>query len=99
MISLKQQNQIIDIVSKFNPKMIGIFGSYARGENKANSDLDVLIDFEQDINLLEIIGLEQELTERLGLQVDLITLRSLNPQLQKYVEADLILLPFGVLNQ
>jgi len=99
MISLKQQNQIIDIASKFNPKMIGIFGSYARGENKANSDLDVLIDFEQDINLLEIIGLEQELTERLGLQVDLITLRSLNPQLQKYVEADLILLPFGVLNQ
>lgn len=99
MISLKQQNQIINITSKYNPKLIGIFGSYARGENKANSDLDVLIDFEQDINLLEIIGLEQELTERLGLQVDLITLRSLNPQLQKYVEADLILLPLGVLNK
>jgi len=98
-ISLKQQNQIINITSKYNPKLIGIFGSYARGENKANSDLDVLIDFEQDINLLEIIGLEQELTERLGLQVDLITLRSLNPQLQKYVEADLILLPLGVLNK
>ncbi len=96
MISLKQQNQIIDIASKFNPKMIGIFGSYARGENKANSDLDVLIDFEQDINLLEIIGLEQELTERLGLKVDLIALRSLNPHLKEYVEKDLMVLPLSI---
>lgn len=48
MISPIQQNQIIDITSKFNPKMIGIFGSFARGENNPNSDLDILFDFEQD---------------------------------------------------
>ena len=97
MISLKQQNQIIDITSKFNPKMIGIFGSYARGEHNQNSDLDILIDFEQELNLLEIIGLEQELTEKLGIQVDLITLKSLNPRLKEYVKKDLILLQPGVL--
>ncbi len=90
MISSKQQNLIIDIVSKYQPKMIGIFGSYARGENEQNSDLDILIDFEQPLDLLEIIGLEQELTEKLGIKVDLITLRSLNPQLKEYVEKDLI---------
>ncbi len=90
MISSKQQNLILNIVSKCNPRMIGIFGSYARGENDQNSDLDILIDFEQPLDLLEIIGLEQELTEKLGIKVDLITLRSLNPQLKEYVEKDLI---------
>lgn len=99
MISPKQQNRIIDLTSKYNPKMIGIFGSYARGENEQNSDLDILIDFEQDVNLLEIIGLEQELTESLGIKVDLITFKSLNSQLKKYVEMDLILLPLEVLNR
>jgi hypothetical protein len=52
--------------------MIGIFGSFARGENDRNSDLDILIDVEQPVDLLEIIGLEQELTEKLGIKVDLI---------------------------
>ncbi|WP_299290927.1 nucleotidyltransferase family protein [uncultured Mucilaginibacter sp.] len=96
MLSVTQQNQIIEITSKFNPKLIGIFGSFARGENKPNSDLDILIDFEQDLNLLEIIGLEQELTEVLGIKVDLITLKSLNPALKKYIEKDLILLQLPV---
>ncbi len=90
MISSKQKNQIIDITSRFNPRTIGIFGSYARGDNDQDSDLDILIDFERQIDLLEIIGLEQELTEKLGVKVDLITLRSLNPQIREYVEKDLI---------
>ena len=90
MISLKQQKLILDIVSDYNPKMIGIFGSHARGENDQDSDLDILIDFDQTLDLLEIIGLEQELSEKLGIKVDLITVRSLNPQLKIYVEKDLV---------
>ena len=90
MISSTQKKLILDIVSDFNLKMIGIFGSYARGENDQNSDLDILIDFDQTQDLLEIIGLEQELSEKLGIKVDLITVRSLNPQLKKYVEKDLV---------
>ncbi|WPP49692.1 nucleotidyltransferase family protein [Catalinimonas niigatensis] len=90
MISSKQQKLILDIVSEYKPKTIGIFGSYARGENDQNSDLDILIDFESPVDLLEIIGLEQDLSEKLGIKVDLITVRSLNPQLKEYVEKDLI---------
>lgn len=70
--------------------MVGIFGSYARGDYSANSDLDVLIDFEGRINLLEIIGLEQELTEALGVKVDLVTANSLHKLLKKRIEQDLI---------
>ena len=90
MISLEQQKLILDIVSDYNPRMIGIFGSYARGEDDPNSDLDILIDFDQTPDLLEIIGMEQELSEKLGIKVDLITVRSLNPQLKIYVEKDLV---------
>lgn len=93
MISGIQQNQIIDLSLKLNPIMIGVFGSYDRRENHSNSDLNILIDFKEDINLLDIIGLEQDLTETLGIQVDLITLKFLNVLLKPYVETDLIQIP------
>lgn len=96
MISQIQQDLIIKISSKFNPKLIGVFGSYARNENSISSDLDLLIDFEEDINLLDIIGLEQDLSEALEIKVDLVTVNSLNPQLKIYIEPDLILLPLPV---
>ena len=49
-----------------------------------------LIDFETKVNLLELIGIEQEISERLGIKVDLITLRSVNASLKPYIESDLI---------
>jgi predicted nucleotidyltransferase len=90
MISSAQKNIIIDILSDHKPRMVGIFGSYARGENDEKSDLDILVDFVEPLDLLEIIGLEQQLTERLGIKVDLITLHSLSSHLKHYVEKDLI---------
>jgi len=52
--------------------------------------LDILVDFEEPLNLLEIIGLEQELTEKLGIKVDLITFHSLSPLLKADIEKDLV---------
>jgi len=69
---------------------VGVFGSYARGEQNEKSDLDILIDFETKVDLLELIGLEQELSEMLGVRVDLVTRRSLNSSLKSYIESDLI---------
>ena len=90
MISIKQKEQIKKITSKFKPKMIGIFGSYARNEHTADSDLDVLIDFDLKISLLDLVGLEQELSKELGIKVDLITMKSVNKLLKPYIEKDLI---------
>lgn len=90
MITAFQEKAIKDITSKFNPILIGIFGSYARNEQTAESDLDLLVDFQSKINLLDIIGLEQELSEILGIKVDLITARSVNGLLKTYIEKDLI---------
>ena len=90
MISLQQENIIKAVTQKLKPTLLGIFGSYARGEENEKSDLDILIDFETKVNLLELIGIEQEISERLGIKVDLITLRSVNASLKPYIESDLI---------
>jgi predicted nucleotidyltransferase len=92
MISIQQQNIIKSVTKRYNPTLLGIFGSYARGEESEKSDLDILIDFDAKINLLELIGIEQELSELLGIKVDLITLRSVNASLKPYIESDLIIL-------
>ncbi|WP_026951058.1 nucleotidyltransferase family protein [Algoriphagus mannitolivorans] len=89
-ITEKQKTIIKNVTQKFQPKLIGVFGSYARGDQNKDSDLDILIDFKEKINLLELIGLEQELSELLEIKVDLITQKSLHPPLKPLIEKDLI---------
>ncbi len=69
---------------------MGVFDSFAHGEENENSDLDLLIDFDTKVNLLDLIGLEQELSELLGIKVDIITARSVHPSLKPSIEKDLI---------
>lgn len=90
MITSNQATIIKNVLDRINPTLIGVFGSYARGEENENSNLDLLIDFEQKVDLLELIGIEQELTELLGIKVDLITERSVHSKLKSFIEKDLI---------
>lgn len=71
--------------------MIGIFGSFARGENKQGSDIDILIEFKNPPSLLTLIRLENELTDILGIKVDLVTTGAIkNKRIRKSIKADLI---------
>lgn len=90
MISLQQENIIKAVTQKLKSILLGIFGLYARGEENEKSDLDILIDFRTKVNLLEFIGIEQEISELLGIKVDLIAWRSVNALLKPYIESDLI---------
>lgn len=90
MITARQSEIIRSATQKVNPKMVAIFGSYARGEENPQSDLDILIDFDHTVDLLELIGLEQELSTLLGIKVDLVTYRSVHHLLKPHIEADLI---------
>lgn len=90
MVTQQQVKVIQDITRRHKPTLVGIFGSYARGEQRSNSDMDILIDFGHRVNLLDIVALEEELSERLGVKVDLVTLRSLNHHLKPYIEEDFI---------
>lgn len=88
------QNQlIIDSLRPLHPEQIGIFGSYARGENGLQSDLDILIKLPKPVSLLTLVRVERELSELLRVRVDLVTEGALkNERLRRAVFRDLKLI-------
>jgi uncharacterized protein len=90
MINQTQKNIILNIFQPFEPTMLGVFGSYARSDQNKNSDLDILFDYKKQMNFLDMIGLEQELELKLGIKVDLVSVRSVTESLKKEIENDLI---------
>lgn len=89
MISKELENTIIEHLNPYKPKTISLFGSYVRTDNTSKSDLDILVDFYETVNLLNLIGLEQDLSEILGIKVDLVTEKAVHPKVRKYIEKDL----------
>jgi len=86
----KISDTVISSLKPYNPEKIGIFGSYARNEQNAESDLDILVRFKNVISFLDLVGIEQELSETLGLKIDLVTERALkNEKLKEYIYKDL----------
>ena len=61
---------------------IRIFGSHAKGAAKEASDLDLLVELEEGRDLLDIVGLKQDLEAFLGFKVDVLTERALSPYLR-----------------
>ncbi len=90
MLSEETNQKIIRYLQKYDPVMIGIFGSYARGENLPDSDLDILVNLRARFGLMEYVGMELDLTKLLGVKVDLVTVNALkNERLKKYIYNDL----------
>ena len=68
---------------KFKVKSIGVFGSYSRGEQNDESDIDILVEFSDDsISLFDFIELEDFLAEMLGSKVDLVMKDTLKPRIK-----------------
>jgi len=83
-------SKIINYLLRYNPAQIGIFGSYARGEAEKSSDIDLLVDFKNRFGLLQLVRIERELTDILGIKVDLVTVKALkNKKLKEYILHDL----------
>jgi predicted nucleotidyltransferase len=74
--------QIIPLLKRFGVKRASLFGSLARGEDREDSDIDILVEFEAGKSLLDLAGLKIELEELLGRRVDLLTFNSLHPLLK-----------------
>lgn len=89
------QSEIKNIIMRhlkgFDPIKVGIFGSFARGDNKKGSDIDILVEFKEAPSLLTLIKLENDLSEILGFKVDLVTTGALkNKRIKKSIKKDLI---------
>lgn len=79
-ISVGQHRDIL--AQKYGVEIVGAFGSYVRGEQREDSDLDLLAEILRPISLLEIIGAEIYLTELLGVKVDLVPKRDIREELR-----------------
>ncbi len=62
-------------------RKVAVFGSYVRGEEKPESDIDIIVEFSERKSLLELVRIERELSEVLGIKVDLLTEKSISPYL------------------
>ncbi len=91
MVQSEIKNIILSHLKDFDPIKVGIFGSYARGDNKKDSDIDILVKFKVSPSLLTLIKLENDLSEILGVKVDLVTTGALkNKRIKKSIKKDLI---------
>ena len=85
------QHIILNHLKKYNPAKIGIFGSFARDEDNSDSDIDVLVEFKDTPSLLALIKIENDLSDLLGIKVDLVTTGSLrNKRIKRSIKKDLI---------
>ena len=79
---LKSQKQLLK--EKFQVKKIGVFGSFARGEQSKNSDVDILVEFYEPVGW-EFFDLQDYLEDLLKRDVDLVTKKALKPQIKTVV--------------
>jgi uncharacterized protein len=78
----------LPILRRYGVQRAGVFGSYARGQAGPQSDLDLLVELPPGSSLLDLVGLEQALTDELGVKVEATTYRALHPLLRDRVLED-----------
>ena len=72
--------ELPELRRRWGVRSMGVFGSYARGQQRRGSDLDVLVEFDgRPLSLLRFIELEQHLSDLLGVKVDLVERDTLRP--------------------
>jgi predicted nucleotidyltransferase len=82
-IKLRENKPVLE--EKYSVKSLEVFGSYIRGEQKKSSDLDVLVEFSKTIDLFKYIELEEFMSKKLGVKVDLVMKDTLKPRLKERV--------------
>lgn len=81
------ERKLADLCRRYHVSELSVFGSAARGEMRADSDIDLLVEFlpDAEIGLLEHAGLMLDLAELLGRKVDLVSKRALKPLIRESI--------------
>jgi len=88
---IRQLGEMLPNLQKKYPiKYLGVFGSYIRNEQTPQSDLDVLVEFSKPVTLLEYVRLELELSDALGVRVDLVSKTALKPRIGRHILAEVV---------
>lgn len=93
MVINKSLNEIVNSISsmkefikkEYRAQIVGIFGSFIRGEEKETSDIDILVEFEEEADLFDFVGLSIFLEEKLGRKVDVVPRDTIRPELKDVI--------------
>lgn len=85
-----KRDEILRLAARHGASNVRVFGSVARGEAGARSDVDLLVEMEQGRSLLDLIELNQELETFLERKVDILTDEGLSPYLEQRIHAEAI---------
>lgn len=81
-----------EVKKKYKADIKGIFGSYVRGDNRKESDVDVLVDFEETADLFDLVGLSYFLENELNCNVDIVPQRALREEIKPYILNEILYL-------
>lgn len=81
----ERREAILRLAQQHGATNVRLFGSAARGKERPDSDLDLLVDMELDRSLLDHIALKQDLEDLLGRKIDVVTEKSLHPRIRERV--------------
>ncbi len=87
-LKLLSQNKS-ELEKKFKVSRLALFGSYARGDQRPDSDVDILVDVDPSIGL-EFVGLAERIEQLIELPVELVSRRAVKPRNMKFIEQELI---------
>jgi hypothetical protein len=79
--------EVLELAAARGASRVRVFGSTARGEDRDDSDLDLLVDLPAGTSLLTVVALQQDIADTLGVPVDLLTERELDPDLASQIIA------------
>lgn len=83
------QFDIDRLIEERNISYLAVFGSHARGDDRPDSDMDFLVEFDKPVGLFHVAGTQLKLQEILGRSVDLVTRAGLNKLIKPYIQDDL----------
>lgn len=83
-----KRDEVLALALARGASRVRIFGSVARGHDREDSDLDLLIDLPAGTSLLSIVALQFDIEDALGVKVDLCTERELHPELRTRILAE-----------
>ncbi len=86
----RRRKVIIEAAENRRAHNVRVFGSVARGDDTATSDIDLLVDLDEGVGLLDLTGLQRELSELLGVSVDVVPADTLKPRIRSRVLAEAV---------
>ena len=84
------RTRLPELRERYGITYLGLFGSYVRNDQGPDSDLDVLVEFDKPLGLFEFVHMQNEMSDALGVEVDLVRRRGLKPTIGLYILREVV---------